>query len=58
MRFQVVIRYSDEVGKEHAESVPLTALTERDAQSQRGINEEVARKKHGARFIEARLEAL
>ncbi len=58
MRFQVVIRYYDEEGKEHAESVPLTSLTEGDAQFQRSIQEEVAKKEHGARFIEARLEAL
>ena len=47
MSYKVIITYRDGSGKENSESVSLTALTEKDANTQCHFNREYAEKKHG-----------
>ena len=47
MAYKVIVKYLDTNGAEKTESAILTAMTDRDAEFQRKLNQEIAEKKYG-----------
>lgn len=58
MKYNAVIKYRNNEGSILEELVPLSALSEKDANFQLQINEELAIKRHGKNLISVSLEEI